>query len=241
MAPDFLSNIELYYSPPESINNDAIDITGDEAKHIINVMRHKIGEKIYVTDGVGNIYQTNITNIDKELIRLSITSTSSHHNVLENITFCLPRLKSSDRFEFALEKSIELGISNFLVIPTKRDVTKGTKIDRWNKIAVSAMKQSIRSYRPKIEVLTKYTDLNKFSGSKIIFEQKSKISIQDYIGQDKLINKKVYFIFGPEGGLTDEEIDVIDNAVKLRLTTNRLRSETAIATAASILSIYFKS
>ena len=239
-----LSDIELYYSP-EKIDNLLIKIIGDECHHIKDVMRHKITDEIFVTDGNGSIYKTIIEQIDKKVITARIIEEIKYSNKFENITFCIPRLKSSDRFDFALEKCVELGITEFIVFESERTIAKGDKTDKWEKHLIAAMKQSLRAWLPKISYVKNYDDLMKLNGKKIIFEQNSEVSFNDFLkSQFSLLNTKYYFIFGPEGGLTREECRTGLASPKggsvecrVKLTGNRLRSETAIVSAAAMLSL----
>ncbi|MBL1214113.1 MAG: 16S rRNA (uracil(1498)-N(3))-methyltransferase [Ignavibacteriae bacterium] len=239
MDQDFLSNIELYYSP-SPIKNDVITIDGDEFKHLTKVMRHNSGDTIYVTTGSGVIYKSEIINITKVELNCRIIENYIYKDNFKNIVFCLPLLKSTDRFEFALEKSVELGITNIIVYKAERSVAKGNKLERWNKIALAAMKQSLRSYLPKIEFKESLKEINNFEGDKILFDQNFVKSINWYA--DNLSkhssSSKQYFIFGPEGGLTDNEIQTFSNPIKLKLAANRLRSESAAVYAAAILNSF---
>lgn len=232
-----LSDIELYYTEPENISGNSISIRGEDTHHIINVMRHSAGDKLYVTDGIGNIYETIITKISKSEVTADIEQTFKYAKSLSNITFCLPRLKSADRLEFALEKCVELGITDFIIFQSSRTVAKGSKIERWQKITRAAMKQSLRSYLPDVNYLKKFNLLNDLTGEKVLFDQKSKLQLTDYISSvEKHNSKKYYFIFGPEGGLSDNELNSINNSISIKLTDNRLRSETAVVTAAALVS-----
>jgi len=232
-----LSDIELYYTEPENVSGNTLSVTGEDTHHIINVMRHSEGDKLYLTDGIGNIFETNIASISKSELTANIEQTLKYDNSLSNITFCIPRLKSADRMEFALEKCVELGITNFIIFQSSRTIAKGSKIGRWQKIASAAMKQSLRSYLPAINYLEKFELLNDPEGEKVLFDQKCTLRLTDYISSPEMDNsKKYYFIFGPEGGLSDSELQSINNSTLLKLTANRLRSETAVVTAAAILS-----
>ncbi len=146
----YLSNIELYYSSQIKNKNEIIINEAEDFKHIVKVMRHSIDDEVYVTNGEGKIFKSKISEINKNSLTAIIEDTMEYENKFSNITFCIPKLKSPDRFEFALEKCVELGITNFIVFDSERTVAKGNKIERWNKILISAMKQSLRSYLPKI-------------------------------------------------------------------------------------------
>ncbi|MCF6270680.1 MAG: 16S rRNA (uracil(1498)-N(3))-methyltransferase [Melioribacteraceae bacterium] len=236
MKQEYLSDIELYFTT--DISNESLIITGDEFKHITKVMRHSVGDTLHITDGSGNYFETVITEITKSSVSTSIRNRKKHKNKFSNIYFCFPRLKSNNRFEFELEKSIELGITNFIIIDTERTIPKGAKMERWNKIALSAMKQSLRTYMPKIEYQKSLRNINSLKGEKIILDQKSLIDFGDFIKEEENSNR--YFIFGPEGGLSEMEIETIDNAKIVCLTNNRLRAETAVVTAASAISLINK-
>lgn len=236
LSQEYLSNIELYYST--DIVDGYIQMSEEESKHISKVMRHSVGEELYVTDGKGSIYKTSIIEACSSTVTLRITERIQYINQFENITFCLPRLKSNDRFEFALEKCIELGITNFIVFNSDRSIARGEKLGRWNKIAQAAMKQSLRSFLPKIQFIKSLDQLNESDGKKYIFDQNAEVKLSDNLANlSDSINKQKYFIFGPEGGLSDNEISSINNSELITLAPNRLRSETAIVTAASILTI----
>ncbi len=236
MAPAFLSEVELYYTNQPSVGN-LISIEGEECHHITNVMRHKIDDILYVTDGKGTIHKSTISVIEKNKVVAAIAESTKYDNKFSNIWFCVPRLRSADRFEFALEKSVELGITNFIVFDSQRTVAKGEKIERWGKILLAAMKQSLRAWLPKIQYVKSINEIVKLDGTKILFDQNAEQTFQSFLptlnSQFSILN--CFFIFGPEGGFTNEECRVLNEERTLRLTENRLRSETAIVAAASIL------
>ena len=230
-----LSDIELYFSPEDGTDN-LLKITGEECHHLKDVMRHKTGDEIYVTNGKGSIYKALINEIDKKEIACSIIEEQQYANKFEKITFCIPRLKSAERFEFALEKCVELGITNFVVFESARTIAKGEKLERWQKILLSAMKQSLRAWLPKISYVKSLNELMNLHGSKIIFDQHVETTLSDFLkSQYSLLHTQYLFVFGPEGGLTEDECRVKSGEFRVKLTDNRLRSETAIVTAASLL------
>lgn len=235
MQPVFLSDIELYYS--EKVSNDLIEIVGDECHHIVDVMRHKTGDELYVTDGRGAIYLSMIEKLSKKKIDCRVIKAMRYENKLGKITFCLPRMKNSERFEFALEKSVELGITNFVVFESNRTVAKGEKLYRWQKVLLSAMKQSLRAWLPKISYAKNLNSILDHQATKILLDQNANELLTEWVkSNDKsLLTNNHYFIFGPEGGFEKDELKIENEELRIRLTENRLRSETAIIAAASIL------
>ena len=224
----YLFDIELYYS--SDIKNNVIILTGDEFKHSVKVMRHSIGDEIYITNGTGEIFLSVIKEIKKDSLTASIKKIFKYENKFSHITFCIPKLKSNERLEFALEKCTELGITNFIIFDSERAIRKSDKKERWQKIVLSAMKQSLRSYLPNIEIVSSLNEILNLDGRKILLEQNSEkkisgIKINHY--------EKYYFIFGPEGGFTVDEMNLFDE--KYKLADNRLRTETAIIKCASLI------
>lgn len=227
-----LSNIELYYSSACDLESQIIKIDGEESNHILNVMRHQINDEIYVTNGLGKIFKCCISHFNKKNIGTKILDDYSYKEKFPNITFCIPMLRNNERLEFALEKCSELGVTNFIIYQAKRSVPKKVNLPRLEKILVAAMKQSLLSWLPKIRYVGSMDELAQFDGEKIIFEQSS----NNYFSRDKINSKMNYlFIFGPEGDFTANELDSLKSGIKYKLAENRLRTETAIIKAASLL------
>jgi 16S rRNA (uracil1498-N3)-methyltransferase len=231
MTDKYLSNIELYYSS-HAIKNKEIILDGEDYHHIIKVMRHSQHDTIFVTDGKGSIYESRIKTIQHDSLIAEPGIVHHYEDDKKNIFFCIPKLKNPDRFEFALEKCVELGITRFIIFESRRSVSKGERTERWNKILISAMKQSLRSYLPEIKGVNSLKEIFANKGEKIVFEQIS----ANKIGNLKIIPElDYYFIFGPEGGLDNEELKMFNPENIYKLADNRLRSETAIVKAASLL------
>ena len=226
-----LSNIELFYSPRENISGETISLTGDEFKHAVKVMRSKTGGTIYITNGYGLIFKTEILSVEKDNLSAKIVETIKTENKFENIFFCIPKLKNPGRFKFAIEKCVELGVTNFIIYESNRTIDIGTNIERWEKIALLAMKQSLRAYLPKIQLVNDLSNIAELSGEKIILEQNAEKNFK--FNNDK--SKIYYFIFGPEGGITKDELEFFENDSIFSLSEHRLRSKTAIVKVASLL------
>ena len=232
---NYLSGVELYYSSSENVSNGEIKLSGEEYNHCIKVMRHSVDDDLFITDGKGRIYKTCILKIasSKSILTVSIKEVFTNENKSEHIVFCIPRLKSSERLEFALEKCTELGITNFIIFDSSRTIHKGNRLERWNKILLSAMKQSLLSYLPDLKIVASLEEIKNLDGEKIVLEQSAVKHIEDLNIEQK---KKYFFIFGPEGGLNNEEMELFNKENKYKLADNRLRTETAIIKCASIIS-----
>lgn len=228
---EYLSNIELYYSSEIDSGENIIILTGDEFHHAVKVMRNKEGSEIYITDGVGSIYTCKVTKIFKDYLKAQIEEKRKYENKFSNVTFCFPVLKNPDRFKFALEKCSELGITNFIIFNSARSVAKIKRTDKWDKTLLAAMKQSLQAYLPKITASGNIEEILSYEGEHLLFEQRAGNKFSKEILKP---DEKYYFVFGPEGGFTNEEISLFKK--KYKLAENRLRSETAIINCASIIS-----
>ncbi len=234
-----LSNVDLYYAPPSCIDGNRIRVSGDEFRHAVKVMRYANGDIVFVTDGKGNIYKSGITNILNNEIELETIEKTYYPDTLKNFTVCVPRLKNPSRLEFALEKSVEFGFTKFIVFESERTVAKGEKLKRWRKILLSAMKQSLRSHLPEIKYESSLNNLE-INITKIVFDQSAGLPFLKFLEKvDR--GKKFYLLFGPEGGFSEREVENMENKVQVKLNLNRLRSETAIISAAALLSNFWES
>jgi len=230
---EHLSNIEVFYST-EIVGNE-IKLEGDEFNHCFNVFRKRINDHLFVTDGKGNLYKTLIAQIKNNFLISEIIEKFFIPNTSENLVICIPLLKSKDRFRFLIEKCVELGITRFYffrsgrTIPTKFD---GEKI---KKIMIESLKQSIRTYLPKFDFLDSFNNLiNKASsdGQIFLFDLES----GEKFNKELIIPvKNNFFIFGPEGGLSKEELKSVNKDKIFNLSKARLRTETAIIKLVSII------
>ncbi len=236
LEQDFLSNIELYYTPLKCIINNRIIFSGDEFNHAFKVMRNNVGDELFLTDGEGSIYQSKIDLVNKTSAELEILETKKYINTLANLTLYIPNLKNSDRFEFAIEKCVELGITNFVIYCSDRTFSKGFKKERWEKIILAAMKQSLRSFLPKIDFLDSLNNYKQTTKTALL-DQNSKLSLFDffYEKQTNNNNEDYNLIIGPEGGFSNREYEKFTGFDKLQLSQNRLRSETACIVSAGLL------
>lgn len=228
-----LQNIELYYTASPLKSDKLILTDRDELNHVMKVMRHKPGDEIYITDGRGRIYKSEIIRLSSENLEAEVLQENAYENKNKNLIFCIPRLRSAERFEVALEKCTELGITRFIIFDSERTLLRGNKTARWERILLSAMKQSLRSFLPELEAGKSIQEIAAAEGNKVLFAQEADNGFnKDAVKEDE----KTYFIFGPEGDLTDGEKKLFSDAELYNLGENRLRSETAVIKCASILS-----
>ncbi len=230
---DHLSNIELYYTPSELIRGDELILNDDEFHHSVNVMRNSVGDLLYITDGKGIIFKSKITSIVKNQLSAAIIEKKVFVNKADNIWFCIPALKNPDRLKFAFEKCVELGITNFILFTSSHTISKKANPEKYRKITLAAMKQSLRAFLPQI-IQSGFDEIINSDGVKFLFDQNAKINFD---GKQN-ISQQAYYLFGPEGGFDENEIESFSQENRFSLSSNRLRSETAIIKCASLLNLH---
>ena len=229
---EHLSDIELYYTPKELIADKQLILEGDEFHHSVNVMRNSVGDTIFVTNGNGSVFTSKIISISENQLSANIVEVRVFENKANNIWFCIPILKNPDRLKFAFEKCVEFGITNFILFSSKRTISKKLNPEKFQKTTLAAMKQSLRAFLPQITSAS-FEDIAKVEGVKLIFDQNAK---QEFEGKISL-DKPTYFLFGPEGGFDENEIESVEQENRFSLSTNRLRSESAIIKCASLIKL----
>lgn len=227
---EHLSDIELYFTPKELIAHDRLILEGDEFHHSVNVMRNSVGDLLYITNGEGIIYKTEIRSISKNQLSAIILEKKEYINKAGNLWFCIPALKNPDRLKYAFEKCVELGITNFILFNSKHTISKKLNPEKFQKTTLAAMKQSLRAFLPQLDSAS-FNDITNLDGHKILFDQNEKLEFEGKIE----LNKPTYFLFGPEGGFDQSEINSVPAERRFSLSTHRLRSETAIIKCASLL------
>lgn len=235
--------LDYFYTPPVNIKNDILVIEGEEFNHLVHVMRKKIQDRIMIVDGLGTAYEVLVTAIVKRHVEAKIVHKFDQHNEpIMKVALAVGILKNPAKFDFLIEKAVELGVHEIIPLTTERTIPQHAKIERWQKLALAAMKQCGRSVLPKIHDLMLLEDAYRYSknfNTKIILHKSdipgSSANWQVSI-QKTNIDSAIVFI-GPEGGFSDDEIREAEEQrmICAELGKRRLRTETAAIAACSLL------
>lgn len=210
-----------------------IRIQEEEQQHIVKVLRMKQGEEIFVTDGKGNLVKGTLLFEGKKVILEETERFTQKENFSKRLHIAIAPTKNIDRIEFFLEKAVEMGISEVTFIQTEKSERKNINLDRLQKQAVGASKQSLRVHFPIVNDLTKLSDFIKNINPENTFvahchENLERTSLRTL--ELKKEEKSDYtFLIGPEGDFSEKEIQLLsDSGVKaVSLGEQRLRTETA--------------
>ena len=230
--------MEYFYTPSSFIRGEDLLIEGDEFAHLTHVMRKTAGDSLRVVDGEGHAYDVTISEISKRSARCAITK--RHDGLHEpgiDVTVAVGVLKNSSKFDFIVEKATEIGVNAIVPLVTERTIPHHAKVDRWQKLALAAMKQSGRCVLPSIRPLTPFPIFLRSIppvASKFIPHEKVDASSPLSTIKTRVLTPVIICI-GPEGGFSDQEITAAEQAgfVPVSLGSRRLRTETAPVVAAS--------
>lgn len=220
--------MNLFYADPANISGNQVLIKGQESKHVTKVLRNKVGDRLHVTDGAGNLFVGEIRSISKSGVNLTADRIQTYQKHERRVTLALGMIKKRDRLEFAVEKAVELGISSILLFRGDHSESFNIRNDRIDATIQSAMKQSLRVFMPDFhctESLEEGVEMLPPNAKFIVADQDSKHSISD----TEKNHGDTVLVVGPEGGLSDREKNILKglNSQTIRLGDYRLRAETA--------------
>jgi len=212
-------------------------LEADEFMHCIKVLRHKLGDIIHITDGNGIQATAEIIEIKKSQAALRIIESESIKKSLNKFHLAIAPPKNRNRWEWILEKSVEIGVDNIIPLKSKNSERTKFNLERGQKIVRSAALQSLRPYHPALQELCTFENLIKDyddNWNKLIAHYRED---NIHINQFQSDSNNHIIIVGPEGDFSPNEIEEAMNAnFKLvNISNNRLRTETAGVVAINLL------
>ena len=234
--------MQQYFLNEELNINSTYELSKDDSNHIVRIMRKQKDDKVYVVFNKEIKYICTIVdnNVDKVLVT-PYEQVDGSNELSTKITVAIPPLKN-DKIEYLIQKLTELGVSNILLFNSERNIAKikkdkvDSKLNRWSKIVKEAAEQSKRNLIPDITYVDSLRDLIIFSekyNHKVVAYEKESVN-EDNINLKNLLhsnlnNKDVIAVFGSEGGLSENEINILteNNFDVIGLGKRILRAETA--------------
>ena len=212
-----------------TINHTIAELTAEESWHCTKVLRYKTGDEIGLIDGNGNFYEGQLSTVNEKKCVANITFGPRIQNKHPyHLHLAIAPTKNIDRMEWLVEKAVEIGVDEITFMRCKNSERTVIKEDRLNKIAESAVKQSLQAYIPKIHGLTNFADVIN-SSADLKFIAHCEEPIKKHLKDFELLNRKSLALIGPEGDFTVEEIAQAKTVgfSEISLGENRLRTETA--------------
>lgn len=229
--------MQQYFGIDKKDNN--LFLNKDELNHIKNVMRMKENDEVII------VYDNKsyICNLNSDLLSARIKEVFKESEMKNNFTVYVPLL-SEEKMSFILQHGTELGVTKFIIVEyehckyklPKKDYEK--KINRWNKIIKEASEQSYRIYKPELDSIISSKNIESTSNVNIMcsLDKNNVKSICKVLTVDNC-NDTISLVFGPEGGLSKNEEDLLEakGFIKTSLGDTVLRTETVPLMIASIL------
>jgi 16S rRNA (uracil1498-N3)-methyltransferase len=221
--------MQIFYAPDITGNTYTLD--EKESKHLIRVLRMSKGADVRLIDGQGNLYEGIISDPDQKKCRIDIISKIKDFEIRNyRLHIAISPLKNPERFEWFIEKSVEIGIDEITPLICMKTEKAGIKQERANNLIISAMKQSLKTTRPVLNDVCTFEDFINigFKGSRMIAHCDNSIT-RSGVSEVYTKNKDAVILIGPEGDFTSEEINsaIRRNFIPVHLGTSRLRTETA--------------
>ena len=232
--------MHLFYTP--DINSDFYTLSEDESKHCTRVLRLQQGDNVHLIDGVGGLYTAVIEDANQKKCKLQVIDKQNEYGKLPYTShIAVAPTKNMDRMEWFVEKAVEIGVSEISFLLCEHSERRQMRLDRIEKIAISAMKQSQKGYLPK---LNEMMPLPKF-----VQQCYARQTFIAHLEEDATKGIKEYFkpsqahciLIGPEGDFSESEIKLAyDSGIRpVTLGQSRLRTETAALVACNTLSILY--
>lgn len=231
--------MQLFYNSDIKKGDATFFFDKEESKHIVKVLRKKEGDKIFITNGLGYLFESEIILASEKKCEIKITKESYQQPDSFYTHIAVAPTKMNDRLEWFLEKATEIGIHEITPIICDHSERKVYKIDRAEKIIQAAMKQSLHLYLPKINEPVLFSQFVKSNseGQRFIAhcEATEKKSFQKAIAK----SEKVILLIGPEGDFSTKEINlaIANHYIPVTLGNTRLRTETAALVACHTLAL----
>ncbi len=234
-----------FYVPAPHIENDLLKIGGSEVRHIRRVLRLKAGDEIIIFDGLGKEYEGTIIEegLSSVVMQIQHIFSSKKDSSLE--TILAQSLLKGGKMDYLIQKATELGVKEIIPFFSSRSVPlleksmRQKRLHRWERIAMESSKQCGRGVVPKIESLQDYSEMLQIpspSFLRLILWEREGTKLKEVLNRTEE-KTKIFFVIGPEGGFSLEEVGEAKKLGFIPVTLGRriLRAETASLCFLSIL------
>jgi len=226
--------VNIFYSPNITDASSEIVFDKEESRHIVKALRKQTGDVLHLTNGKGSIFKAAILSTDPKRCLAQVISAEQHAPLPYHLHIAVAPTKLNDRFEWFLEKAAEIGVSEITPLICEHSERKIVKHERYQKIIVSAMKQSLKAHLPKLNEAILFNDFIASTPNTDIKCIAHCEEIDKKLLKNVLMPKAdVLVLIGPEGDFSNSEIAsaIATGFTPVSLGTSRLRTETAAIVA----------
>ena len=226
-----MKEARYFYVPNATEDNE---LPTDEAIHAIRVLRLKIGDDIFLIDGKGTFYEAVVTLANSKHCLYKITQTLVQNKTWKgHIHLAIAPTKDISRIEWLVEKATEIGFDEISFLNCQFSERKNLRIDRIERIVISAMKQSRKAWKPIVNNMLSFEDFmqKEVTGQKFICHSYNEIEKTDFFSNinNSGLFEDITVLIGPEGDFSINEVhQALQQQYKsTTLGNSRLRTETA--------------
>lgn len=226
--------MQLFYHPDATENSPFITLSKEESNHIIKVSRKQEGDVVFITNGRGTLFTTQISLASSSKCQVKIMHFSSQEPSNYKLHLAVAPTKMNERFEWFLEKATEIGIHEITPIICDQSERRLIKTERFQKIIESAMKQSLHYFMPILNEPIAFSEfVNQHHLGQKFIAHCSETSEKKSLKNEIVAASQIVLMIGPEGDFSDAEIVMAqkNNFIAVSLGQTRLRTETAAVVA----------
>ena len=225
--------MQLFYNININETTENFSFDKEESKHIIKVLRKKDTDILYVTNGLGLLFKTEITLASDSKCTVKIISFEKSAPSKYHLHLAVAPTKMNDRFEWFLEKATEIGIHEITPIICDRSERKIINNERFDKIILTAMKQCNQLYLPKLNSAITFKEFVKLKNEGLQLVAHCEETDKKTLKSVLVPNENITMLIGPEGDFSEKEIEAAleNNYIPVSLGNTRLRTETAAIVA----------
>jgi 16S rRNA (uracil1498-N3)-methyltransferase len=225
--------MQLFYNININETTENFSFDKEESKHIIKVLRKKDTDILYVTNGLGLLFKTEITLASDSKCTVKIISFEKSAPSKYHLHLAVAPTKMNDRFEWFLEKATEIGIHEITPIICDRSERKIINTERFDKIILTAMKQCNQLYLPKLNSAMTFKEFVKLNNEGLQLVAHCEETDKKTLKSVLVPNENITILIGPEGDFSEKEIEaaIENNYIPVSLGNTRLRTETAAIVA----------
>jgi 16S rRNA (uracil1498-N3)-methyltransferase len=231
--------MKYFYSPNPNIETSQFDLDSEESRHIVKVLRKREGELLYITNGKGILFETELLSANPKKCTLQVLSSTQMAKPKVEIHLAVAPTKRVERFQWFLEKATEIGVTRIIPILCDRSERETLPMERLNRVIQEAMKQSLQTWLPELSAPEKLSDFLKTSLPKQRFIAHCELAEKGLLPDLAETGVDSVVLIGPEGDFTSAEIETAlsQNFKPISLGVNRLRTETAALLACTALNL----
>ena len=226
--------MKLFYNIDLNYNDKELTLFDSEHSHLTKVLRKKVDEIVYLTNGRGYLFEAVIIQINLKDTKLKILSSLKKPKRNYYLNVAISPTKKNDRFEWFVEKATELGISQITPIVCEHSEKKKINTERLERILISSLKQSNQFFKPEINSINTFENFILNNEDQLFM---ANLKTSNKLSEKLFTKSNICLMVGPEGGFSDREIDIAkkQDIKEVTLGNSRLRSETAAIYGMSII------